>query len=720
MDAVKLTHGTDPPRPGAGHSYPALPPEAPLEMIQQSLWVSQPTESRLPTAPFLMWLRRAFVFGSTILLTGVAAYQMYLVVTVNGPTFLQVIILILYIALFAWIAFSFITMVVGFFLYVSGGSAALAIEHHGSLPNVTTRCALLVPTYNETPYRVFARVQAIIESVEFTGQLAHFDFYILSDTTNPEIWIEEEKEFFRIQNSASGRGQIFYRHRTNNEGRKAGNVAEWIRRFGGHYETMIVLDADSLMTGDAIVRLVHAMERHPRVGLIQTLPMIVNANTLFARLQQFAGRVYGPLLAYGISWWHGTEGNYWGHNAIIRVRAFADAAGLPTLRGRKPFGGPIMSHDFVEAAFMRRRGWAVHLAPGLSGSFEESPPSLDDYTIRDRRWCQGNLQHFGVLSAKGLHWVSRLHLLTGIGAYLTAPMWLCFLLLGVLISLQAHFVRPEYFAPGFSLFPRWPTEDPYRAALVFIGTMGILMVPKLLGLIAFGAVCTDRRRVGGLFLGIVVEIIISGLLAPTMMWKQSVAVIQILLGRDAGWSAQQREGTSAPFKTTLRRYAGSTLTGFVLAAAASAVSLPLFWWMSPVILGLLLAVPLAMLTSSTAVGKAMRTLGLLVIPEEDNPPLVVTRSDQLASTFKPSVKEEFSLWRQLLTDPTFSTRHREMLPEPPCLQRGEVNVDLVVGIAKLDQCTSITEAIETLSTQEKRALLGNREAFDRLKALCTD
>jgi membrane glycosyltransferase len=720
MDAVKRAQRTDPPRPGAGHSYPALPPEAPLEMIQQSLWVSQPTESRLPTAPFLMWLRRALVLGFTILLTGVAAHQMYLVVTVNGPTFLQVIILILYIALFAWIAFSFITMVIGFFLYVSGGSAALAIEHDGSLPNVTTRCALLVPTYNETPHRVFARVQAIIESVEFTEQLAHFDFYILSDTTNPEIWIEEEKEFFRIQNCASGGGQIFYRHRTNNEGRKAGNIAEWIRRFGGHYETMIVLDADSLMTGDTIVRLVHAMERHPRVGLIQTLPMIVNANTLFARLQQFAGRVYGPLVAYGISWWHGTEGNYWGHNAIIRVRAFADAAGLPTLRGRKPFGGPIMSHDFVEAALMRRKGWAAHLAPGLVGSFEESPPSLDDYTIRDRRWCQGNLQHISVLSAKGLHWVSRLHLLTGIGAYITAPMWLCFLLLGVLISLQAHFVRPEYFAPGFSLFPRWPTEDPYRAALVFIGTMGILTVPKLLGLIAFGAVRTDYRRVGGLFLSVVIEIIISGLLAPTMMWKQSVAVIQILLGRDAGWSAQQRERTSAPFEATLRRYAGSTLIGLILAAAASAVSLPLFWWMSPVILGLLLAVPLAMLTSSAAVGKAMRSLGLLVIPEEENPPLVVTRSDELASTFKPSVEQEFSLWRELLTDPTFSTRHREMLPEPPCLQRGEVNVDLVVGIAKLDQCTSITEAIETLSTQEKRALLGNREAFDRLKALCTD
>jgi membrane glycosyltransferase len=128
---------------------------------------------------------------------------------------------------------------------------------------------------------------------------------------------------------------------------------------------------------------------------------------------------------------------------------------------------------FVEAALMRRMGWAVHVAPGLTASYEESPPSLDDYTARDRRWCQGNLQHTAVLAARGLHWVSRLHLLTGIGSYVTAPMWLGFLLLGVLISLQAHFIRPEYFAPGFLLFPQWPTEDPYRAAFVFAGTMGI-------------------------------------------------------------------------------------------------------------------------------------------------------------------------------------------------------------------------------------------------------
>ena len=169
------------------------------------------------------------------------------------------------------------------------------------------------------------------------------------------------------------------------------------------------------------------MEEHPKVGLIQTLPVIVNARTLFARVQQFAGRFYGPLIAAGIAWWHGADGNYWGHNAIIRIRAFAQYAGLPELRGRKPFGGHILSHDFVEAALMRRGGWAIHMAPDARRQLRGMPPSLSDFAARDRRWCQGNLQHLAVLPTRGLHWVSRLHLLTGIGSYLTAPLWLLFL-----------------------------------------------------------------------------------------------------------------------------------------------------------------------------------------------------------------------------------------------------------------------------------------------------
>src|SRR5437773_7152762 len=337
---------------------------------------------------------------------------------------------------------------------------------------------------------------------------------------------------------------MFYRQRLENTARKSGNIEDWVKRFGAAYDHMIILDADSLMTGDTIVRLVSAMETHSGVALLQTLPLVVNARTLFARLQQFAGRLYGPLIAAGLAWWHGSEGNYWGHNAIIRVRAFAQDGGLPDLRGRKPFGGHILSHDFVEAALMRRGGWAIRMVPTLGGSSEECPPSLLDFAARDRRWCQGNLQHLAVLPARGLHWVSRLHLLTGIGSYLTAPLWLIFLVLGILISLQAQFVRPEYFPKGFSLFPQWPAQDPILAAWVFLGTMGLLIVPKLLAYVLLLTQSGNRRHFGGgllVFAGILIETLLSGLIAPVMMIFQSTAVGEILLGRDAGWQVQRRD-----------------------------------------------------------------------------------------------------------------------------------------------------------------------------------
>ena len=327
-----------------------------------------------------------------------------------------------------------------------------------------------------------------------TGAAGQFDIFILSDTTDPDIFIAEEAAFLALRQRLPD-ARVYYRHRPKNDAKKAGNIAEWLQRFGGHYEQLIVLDADSLMTGDTLVRLVAAMERNPGVGLIQTFPVMVNATTPFARVQQFAGRLYGPLIAYGLAWWHGADSNYWGHNAVLRTRAFAESAGLPVLSGPRPIGGHILSHDFVEAALMRRAGWAVVMAPALPGSYEECPPSLTEYAARDRRWCQGNLQHAGVLSARGLHWVTRLHLATGIGSYVAAPLWLLFLFIGILISLQAQFIRPEYFPKTFTLYPQWPAQDPVRAAYVFAGTMALLLLPKLLGYLAMLPDRATRARI---------------------------------------------------------------------------------------------------------------------------------------------------------------------------------------------------------------------------------
>jgi membrane glycosyltransferase len=699
---------------GAVAGFAALPPECPLAMPEQSLWEQRERATSPGTGSRWVWLRRLMVFTAALAMTAAGGYEMFEVLDVGGLSTLEGLILALFIILFAWIALSFVSTVIGMVATLRGPDRSLGIDARMPLPEIGSRTALLLPTYNEDPHRVMARLQAICESVRDTGRLERFDFYILSDTTDPATWIAEEALFRRLRGRI-GDERLFYRHRTRNIARKAGNIAEWVTRFGGGYDHMVVLDADSLMDGDTIVRLVAAMEAHPRVGLIQTLPILLNGNTLFARVQQFAGRVYGPLIARGIAWWHGAEGNYWGHNAIIRVQAFAAQAGLPLLKGGKPFGGHILSHDFVEAALMRRAGWGIHMAPSLGGSYEECPPSVTDYAVRDRRWCQGNLQHAGILPARGLHWVSRLHLLTGIGSYITAPLWLLFLLVGIMISLQAYFIRPEYFSSGASLFPQWPAQDPVRAAYVFAGTMAMLVLPKLMGYLAMLPRSRDRRGIGGAlrgFVSLLLEIIVSALIAPIMMLMQTRAVSEILLGRDSGWSAQRRdEGEVSPGEIG-RRYLAPTLFGFVLAVAAYSVSLPLVLWMSPVLVGLVLAIPVVSFTSRSAVGRVLRRAGLLLTPEERSPPPVLVRANALIA--EPNGLAGDDPFAALSHDPQLFDAHLGMIGEPERRAKGDVDLDLIVALAKIEQAENREEAIGLLGRKEIFAVLAHRDALRRL------
>ncbi|MGE0753044.1 MAG: glycosyltransferase [Variibacter sp.] len=277
-----------------------LPPEHPLPMPEQSLWERRGGAAAATTASRSVPLRRAFVLLATIALTAAAANEMYQVLKVAGLTALEAMVLGLFVMLFAWIAFSLVSTLAGFVTIMAGPDKALAIDQRDALPTLTSRNALLLPTYNEEPHRVMSRLQAIYESIAETGQIAQFDFFVLSDTTDPETWVLEEAAYLTLA-SATDASRVFYRHRQKNVARKSGNIAEWIARFGGRYDHMIVLDADSLMTGDTVVRLAGAMEAHPRIGLIQTLPVLINGRTLFARIQQFAGRVYGPLIARGIA-----------------------------------------------------------------------------------------------------------------------------------------------------------------------------------------------------------------------------------------------------------------------------------------------------------------------------------------------------------------------------------------------------------------------------------
>ncbi len=289
--------------------------------------------------------------------------------------------------------------------------------------------------------------------------------------------------------------RVYYRRRRKNTARKAGNIADFVMRWGAAYPQMLVLDADSLMSGATIVRLAAAMEADPDAGIVQSLPLIVNRNTFFARLQQFAARIAGPVIAAGLAAWMGRDGNYWGHNAIIRTRAFADHCGMPDLPGKPPFGGHILSHDFVEAALIRRAGWAVYMLPTLGGSYEESPPSLIDLAARDRRWCQGNLQHIARAAEPAVsRFASRLHLINGIMGYLASPLWMAQLLIGIVLVLQSKFIRPEYFTAEFSLFPTWPRFDYERALQLFELTIAVLLAPKVFGMIAAGVDPRDPAR----------------------------------------------------------------------------------------------------------------------------------------------------------------------------------------------------------------------------------
>ncbi len=625
-----------PPTPAPRAPSPLLPAEAPLSMPIQSL--REGRVGALDSAPRGVAARRAMVIGGSAALTFVAAYQIWWLLRGNGIDVLEALLLLLFIALFAWIAQAFVSAVAGFVRLLSRRPARLGLSPRGPRPALSTRTALLMPTYNEDPQRLLAGLQAIYESVAATGQLDQFDFFVLSDTTRPEIQRAEESAFAELRARLGDEQRLFYRRRTDNAERKAGNIAEWVRRFGGAYTQMLILDADSLMSGDTIVRLAGAMEQHTDVALIQTFPVVVNGNTLFARMQQFSGRVYGPIVAHGIAWWHGAESNYWGHNAIIRTAAFAAHAGLPELRGHKPFGGTVLSHDFVEAALLRRGGWALYMEPGLPGSYEEGPPSLTDMLVRDRRWCQGNLQHSAVLPAKGLHWVSRWHLLIGIGQYFTAPMWAMLMLVGLAIPLQhAGLTWNNIQLSGFSPTAFWREQDPQRFVWVFVFTMTILLAPKVLGFVAMLFDRDLRRGCGGAlraFVGMLLETVLAALMAPITMYVQSRGVAEVLAGRDSGWETQRRDDGTLPWSGLLRSYGGMTLLGLLMGGIAYAISPALAAWMSPVILGLVLSMPIVALTSSRKFGLRLRRLGIFRIPEESAPPEVLRRAAELRASIR--------------------------------------------------------------------------------------
>jgi len=545
----------------------------------------------------------------------------------HGRQPLELAILVLFAILFAWISAGFWTAFAGF------ATLALTRDRYAITRTIRAaaapgdiapdaRTAIVMPICNEDVPRVFAGLRATYESLAATGALDRFDFFVLSDSKSADKRVDEVVAWMELCRAVDGFGRLFYRWRQHRIKRKSGNIADFCRRWGRKYRYMVVLDADSVMSGECLTRLVQIAEANPGTGIIQTVPRAAGRETLYARVQQFATAAYGPVFTAGLHYWQLGESHYWGHNAIIRVAPFMKHCALGRLRGRGALSGEILSHDFVEAALMRRAGWSVWIAYDLPGSYEEMPPNLVDELARDHRWCQGNLMNMRLFLMKGLYPAHRAVFMTGVMAYLSAPLWFLSLLLATALVAVQTLSLPQYFVQPFQLFPLWPEWHPERAVTLFSATAALLFLPKILA-----SLLLEARGYGGrvrLALSVLIECALSALLAPVRMFFHTQFVVASLLGRAVRWRSPSRADAQTDWTHALRRHGVHTVVGLAWIALVWALDPHYLPWLLPVVGALILSIPLSVYTSRAGVGKALRRLGLFLIPEETRPPPVLT------------------------------------------------------------------------------------------------
>lgn len=568
-------------------------------------------------------LRRLTLLSLMLLQTALATMSMARVLPYQGQQPLEIVALALFALLFCWISAGFWTALAGFLVLWRGGDRfAVSSQDARTGPiDAAARTAMVMPVCNEDVARVIAGLRATHESIRQAGTLEHFDFFILSDSNDADICAAELAAWEQLCREVDGFGRIFYRRRRRRVKRKSGNLDDFCRRWGSAYRYMIVLDADSVMSGDCVSTLVRMMEAHPGAGIIQTAPRAIGRETLYARIQQFSGAVYGPLFTAGLHYWQLGESHYWGHNAIIRLAPFMAHCALAPLPGRGALSGEILSHDFVEAALMRRAGWAVWIAYDLEGSYEELPPNLLDELKRDRRWCHGNLMNFRLLAAQGMHAVHRAVFVTGAMAYLSAPLWLLFLLLSTVLLAQHTLVEPQYFTEPRQLFPTWPQWHPGRALALFSATATLLFLPKILAVLL---VCAGgAKQYGGsmkVVASMLLEWLFSMLLAPVRMLFHSRFVLAALLGWRQGWNSPPREDAQTGWGEALRHHGWQALLGLAWGGLVAWLNPAFLPWLLPIAGALVLAPLLSVWSSRVTPGRRTRRAGLFMIPEEVRPP----------------------------------------------------------------------------------------------------
>ncbi len=655
--------------------------------------MSEPAASDPPRQKDRSSWWEAFVFFSAVLLiAGVGAYLMADYLWQLGWSSSSTALWVLFTILFGYLGFGFCHAYFGFLLRrfkLNHAKMPPVDEEASTLQDFDhiPRVAIIIPIYNEPVERVFAGIRAVFDSVMRTSQRDAFDFFILSDSNQPEQWVAEEAAWLNLLRDPQAQDRVFYRRRPDNYAKKSGNVADFCRTWGDHYRYMIVLDADSVMTGEILAELYLRMESNPRVALIQTAPALVNGESLFGRMQQFANRLYGPVFMEGLGFWQQGGGNFWGHNAIVRLRPFMEQCDLPELPGRKPFGGHILSHDFVEAGLLRRAGWEVWLAQDLDGSYEEGPQGIIESAQRDRRWCQGNLQHGMLLFAHGLRGKTRVHLANGILGYVSSPLWLLFMLVSA----------ARAYAGGMESFVGDEAANGRGLAILAL-TLVLLFAPKLLCLIDLMFDRERRRGFGGFVnavTGAFVETLFSALIAPVMMIFHTRFVLWNIFGKTVGWAAQRRGAQGTTWDEAISVHGIHTLIGFGVGVATALTNFPLFLWLSPVLFGLCVSIPVSVWTSRLDIGLNAKREKLFLTPEESHPPREVAEATR---AFAETDTRRYRGITSAVLDPFLNAVHVSLLRRN---RRRLMSGQKVYG-------ASVAAAVPTAGESRARRLLAER------------
>ncbi len=549
-----------------------------------------------------------------LLMLGVAQ-----VLGAGGWTFLDYVLFAAFAVGSPWTVLGFWNSVIGFWLLHLAREPMRQVAPFATAGDlatpITLRTAVLMTLRNEDPARAFLRLRTIKASLDATGEGGQFDYFVLSDTNEPDVAAAEaaaaEAWKREVGDGAADSSHINYRRRTSNAGFKAGNVRDFCDRWGSRYELMLPLDADSLMTGPAIVRLTRMMQSHPRLGILQSLVVGMPSSSMFARIFQFGMRAGMRTYTMGQSWWVGECGPFWGHNALVRIKPFVEQCQLPVLPGKPPLGGHVLSHDQVEATLMRRAGFEVRVFPVEDGSYEENPPTMLDFAKRDVRWCQGNMQYVKLLDLPGLYPMSRFQLLWAILMFLGIPAWTLMIGLSPIAAWQAQSIAD--FPSGL-------------AAFIYVAFFLMYLSPKIAGLADVVLTKGGVARYGGWLrfaVGGVIEVVFSFLQGAVSTIRTTIFMAGLAVGKSVIWGVQSRDSYGISWRTAIQNLWPQSAFGVVVCGALLAVSPTAFLWSLPLTAGYLVAVPFAVITASPSMGRLFQRLGLNGIPEDFAMPVEV-------------------------------------------------------------------------------------------------